>query len=341
MSPASRLTLARLPAAALGAQPADWWRRALGVVRFGDARPPCCPDAVPQMLVRTPPLDEGSARCDVWLAGADVCDGTHGRVRYRRDDGLLFGCIELDENEAATTTTVSALQTVTASAYREVFELLDDAGYSQLFRVWNYFPAINAVRDGSERYWQFNAGRQDTFAAAGRATAGKVPAACALGSAAGGLAVYFLALREAPRAIENPRQVHAYDYPSRYGPRSPTFARASLAGPVLFVSGTASIVGHRTVHHGDAVAQTLEALHNIEAVLAEAQRDSPRAPAALADLAFKVYVRDPADLAAVRTVLADRLGPGVPVQWLQADVCRADLLVEIEASGGHAVEEAA
>ena len=68
------------------------------------------------------------------------------------------------------------------------------------------------------------------FLSSGCGVRGDVPAACALGSPAGGaLIVYFLAARHAGTAIENPRQLPAYDYPAEYGAFSPTFSRAEMA----------------------------------------------------------------------------------------------------------------
>ncbi|MBS1218520.1 MAG: hypothetical protein H6R21_1653, partial [Proteobacteria bacterium] len=142
--------------------------------------------------------------------------------------------------------------------------------------------------------------------------------------------------------IENPRQLSAYHYPSQYGPRSPTFSRAGLVKlggrDMLFISGTASIVGHQTLHGGDVAAQTRECLHNIAAIVAEANRLAPDADFRLDQLAYKVYVRHPSDLAAVRDAMAQVIDAPVAAIFLQADVCRADLLVEIEASGGHAIQ---
>jgi len=138
-----------------------------------------------------------------------------------------------------------------------------------------------------------------------------------------------------PQGIENPRQTSAYQYPQQYGPRSPTFSRASLVrleqGEVLFVSGTASIVGHASLHPGDVVAQTRETMANIEAVLAEANRLARQTRFELADLYYKVYVRDPADLEQIRAELTRHVGDALRAVYLQADVCRQDLLLEIEA----------
>jgi chorismate lyase/3-hydroxybenzoate synthase len=156
--------------------------------------------------------------------------------------------------------------------------------------------------------------------------------------------VHFLAGREAPRAVENPRQVSAYRYPSQYGPRAPTFSRGALASvgggrEALFLSGTASIVGHQTLHAGDVARQTEETLANVAAVVDAANALSTIGPHAhrVDTLDCTVYVRHPQDLTTVREVLARRLGPDAPALrnaiYLRADVCRADLLVEIEAHG--------
>ena len=147
-----------------------------------------------------------------------------------------------------------------------------------LVRIWNFLPDINGTSHGSERYWQFNSARQDGFIACARAVTGAVPAACGVGSPRGApLMIYFLASATAPSVIENPRQVSAYHYPPAYSPRSPTFSRACVVdfpnGRMLFISGTASILGHATVHIGDAAAQTRETLRNIER---SSRRGKPR-----------------------------------------------------------------
>ena len=54
----------------------------------------------------------------------------------------------------------------------------------------------------------------------------------------------------------------------------------------------------------------------------------------LEDLAYKIYVRRPADLPLIRRELDAALGARARRVYLQADVCRSDLAVEIEAAGG-------
>lgn len=293
---------------------------------------------LPLLAVDMALLSGDAAICEVWHCPEPLQSGQHGAIRYRQSETLLFGCVSLNEVAGKTH---PPLQTTAEAAYQSIFQLLEARGFSAVLRFWNYFPAINQESHGIERYRQFNVGRQDAFLAHGHSVIGNVPAACALGSAGGGLHIAFMATRAAVIGIENPRQLSAYHYPSQYGPRSPTFSRAGLVRlggrDMLFISGTASIVGHQTLHDGDVAAQTRECLHNITAIVAEANRLAPEADFRLDQLAYKVYVRHPADLDAVRHAMAQFIAAEVPVIFLQADVCRADLLVEIEASGGHAI----
>ena len=225
---------------------------------------------------------------------------------------------------------------------REVGRRRPQTGCGHLLRIWNYLPRINADGGGLERYRQFNLGRQQAFVEAGQAAFEGAPAACALGIHRGALSIRFLAGRVAPLPVENPRQVSAYRYPPTYGPRSPTFSRAALAaiggGDIaLLISGTASILGHETVHLGDVRAQTRETVRNLAAVIAAAHEHTT-ARFDVAALDCVAYVRHVADAPVVRQVLEETLGKGAHTirhaVYLEADICRQDLLVEIEA---HAV----
>jgi enamine deaminase RidA (YjgF/YER057c/UK114 family) len=92
-------------------------------------------------------------------------------------------------------------------------------------------------------------------------------------------------------------------------------------------------VGHETIHHGDVGAQTRETLVNINALLDEANRVVGSAHYSLDELKFKVYVRRASDLGAIASALSATLHASASIVYLQADVCREDLLVEIEATG--------
>jgi chorismate lyase / 3-hydroxybenzoate synthase len=335
------LQLEYLSSAEVAAQSASWWQSVLGVVGF-EKPPSINRTRVPVTASMTPSLGADDI-CEVWrvagphlpLAGGGA---QQNRVHYRYCDDLLFGSLTVAEHTIDAGGEAEALVRATEIAYQEIFDVLAQTEHLHLIRIWNYLPGINAFADGDERYRHFNSARQTAFRKSGRATWGTVPAASALGSPAGSpLSIYFLATRRAPKMIENPRQTSAYYYPPKFGRHSPIFSRACLwgqsGGSRLFVSGTASIVGHETIHRGDVVAQTRETMVNISALLAEANRVVGSARYSLDRLTFKVYVRNPGDLAGVEATLSQMLRPGARILYLQADICREDLLVEIEAVG--------
>jgi chorismate lyase / 3-hydroxybenzoate synthase len=328
----------------------SWWQNVLGVVGFENL-PAIDGARVPVTASMTPSLGVNGNLCEVWrVEGAEVrmSNGAAqpSRVHYRFCQELLFGSITIEERAIEAQSSAGgdadgdsgALTRATELAYQEIFAVLQETGHRHLIRIWNYLPEINRDAGGDERYRLFNSARQLAFRNSGRAIVGTVPAACALGSPAGSpISIYFLAARQQPKMIENPRQTSAYHYPPKFGRHSPIFSRACVlhesAGTNLFVSGTASIVGHETIHQGDVGAQTRETMANIIALLDETNRVVGPARYSLDGLKFKVYVRRPSDLRAIEVALSGSLRPSTPIVYLQADVCREDLLVEIEATG--------
>jgi len=137
--------------------------------------------------------------------------------------------------------------------------------------------------------------------------------------------------------LENPRQTPAYDYSARHSPASPKFSRAlalSCGGyATIFISGTASLTSSETQHTGDAAAQTRETLDNIAALISEenlSRHGLPGLGTSLEGLGLvRVYVKRQEDYATVRAVCRKRLGE-LPAIYAIADVCRPELLVEIE-----------
>jgi len=321
------------------AEPAAGWEGVLGMATFnGTPSAGAGAAGIPVAQVRTPVLPGDTDLYEVWSTEGAAQSGEHGRVQFRRTPELLFGCVTVPERDFDPGRGASPLHLATARAYQDICTTLEAEGYPYLLRIWNYLPDINRDSGGIERYRQFNTARQHALHTCGRAISGSVPAASALGSPGSSpLVIYFLAGRVAPLFIENPRQVSAYDYPREYGTHSPVFSRAALlrqaGGLILFISGTASIVGHRSLHLGDTAAQTRETLTNIEALIGEANRVAGDAHFDLERLAYKVYVRRPADLPLIQGQLAAALGPRPQMIFLQADICRQDLLVEIEATG--------
>lgn len=300
--------------------------RVLGAVAFGAQRPcvsaPDCPYAWIDI-----PVVKGDAAFEVWTSAQTVVRDDTDEIVSARNEDILFGCVLVEPGDS--------LDVASRLVYCRIFDFIDARGYGHLLRVWHYFPQINAVADGVEQYVKFNVGRHGAFAAKGRVLGTDTPAACALGSRSGPLVVYFLAAKRAGRLVENPRQTNAYDYPAKYGPRSPVFSRAVLiqaAGkPLLFISGTASIVGHETLHVGNATEQARETVANILAVIEQARRAGIDPDVRKASMLLKIYVRHADYVPAIESELTRTFGDDASVLYLQADICRSDLLLEVEA----------
>jgi enamine deaminase RidA (YjgF/YER057c/UK114 family) len=223
-------------------------------------------------------------------------------------------------------------------------------GFDRVIRTWLYLGEITGSDGATQRYKELNRGRSDFFATCTLAPNRSLtadsqyayPASTGIGAVGHDLALGCLALvtdREDVQVIplENPRQVAAHDYGALYSPQSPKFSRAMAVeigtDALILISGTASITRSETQHLGDAVAQTEETLTNIEALISEAnlaRHGLPGFGCTLANLgSARVYIKRGVDYPAVREVCERRLGQ-VPVTYTLADVCRPQLLVEIE-----------
>jgi len=262
----------------------------------------------------------GEPLSELWYATGAVQHGTQGAIRYASDADHLFGVIELDERDQPD------IAAAAATAYAAIADFQRESPFPHLLRMWNYFDAINEGEGDGERYRQFCVGRALGLS---NALAAGFPAATAIGHqrATGRLQIFWLASRTAGRAVENPRQLSAYRYPRLHGPVSPSFARAmSSSDGALLISGTASIVGHSSLHDDDAIAQLEETLRNLVALRVLTH-------AAARHSLLKVYVRDPqqAELIAARlhSILPAEFA-GSDILYLAADICRSELLLEIE-----------
>ena len=235
--------------------------------------------------------------------------------------------VEVWRGEGARLVTAASNEACPECGARNAYEaLFRAAGDLHLIRIWNHIAGLNDGDGDAERYRRFCIGRHDAFAAAGWPKQ-RFPSASGVGMRGGALAVYALAADDAGVQVENPRQVSAYDYPREYGPRSPSFARATVAAGLLLSAGTSSVVGHQTVHADDVEAQLDETLVNLDAVARAAG-----APGLAMFDRLKVYLRRRSDYPAVAARLEREL-PRAQKLFLEADICRNDLLVEIEGVG--------
>ncbi len=289
----------------------------LGALGFGGAAIPLAA-AVPAAPVAMAVLGQAPA-IELWLADEPATYGAADGCRFAIAGDTIFAIVDPGLPECA------GMQAMAQDLYARLFALADRTGHPHVIRAFNYLSAITGEEAGTERYRRFNTGRHAAFLAAGRAVAA-APAACALGMRAGPPVVAFIAARRPGLPLENPRQVSAYHYPAQFGRHRPSFSRALRTADALHISGTASIVGHRSLHAGDVAAQAQEALRNVAALLSECGGLTLEGVAAR--LVLKAYVRHAADLPAVQAVLAQA---GLrPALILHAEICRPELLVEVE-----------
>jgi enamine deaminase RidA (YjgF/YER057c/UK114 family) len=225
------------------------------------------------------------------------------------------------------------------------------AGFDQVVRTWLYVNQITAGPEGRQRYQEVNRARTDFFRdrrlcgrnRAPAAPAVVYPASTAIGTDDLAITMSCMALDSARPDVfvlplENPQQTPAWQYDALHSPHSPKFSRAMAVAQghyvTTLVSGTASILNQQTCHRDDAARQTEQTIENIRRLIAPenfARHGLPGAGATLRDIArLRVSVKRPDDYPVCRNVV-ERLLPRVPVLYLAADMCRRDLLVEIEA----------
>jgi enamine deaminase RidA (YjgF/YER057c/UK114 family) len=283
--------------------------------------------------------------------------GEHGKVEIeRRGEQLVIarhnGIAWVHCAQTVPRTEAGGVYDGGLSAFEQMRSLFASVGvgFEQVIRTWLYLGGIVADEGPTQRYKELNRARTDFFRdlhfRVGRPPDGFhgsiYPGSTGIGTEGRGIMMSAIALateRDDILAVplENPRQVSAHEYPDHYSPKSPKFSRAMALScgtyATIFISGTASITASETRHIGDAALQTGETLDNIAALIGEenlARHGLPGLGTALDSLGLvRVYIKRQEDYAKVRAVCEKRLGE-MPTIYAMADVCRPELLVEIE-----------
>lgn len=294
--------------------------RVLAVLEFA-AADPTGPATDPRCVATGLPSLAGDGMREVWRSAHPVDAGRESAVQWASDGETLFVATTADASPCR------ELDAVAHGAWCQVLQFSRDAGFPHVVRAWNHVPRINVGEGDAERYRLFCAGRSLALADQGYDSR-HYSAASAVGNTGDALVIYMLASREPGRHVENPRQVSAYAYPRQYGPRPPSFARATAKrwrnARHLYVSGTASILGHRSTALGDLAGQLSVTLGNIDQLLAAAGLSGDVGPDVM-----RVYVRDPTNLQAIMAAVGE-YAPAASVAYLRADICRSELALEIE-----------
>jgi enamine deaminase RidA (YjgF/YER057c/UK114 family) len=284
------------------------------------------PWAVPPTYVEGAPIGhEGLAGIHVLAARAEssrvVQEGPSARFLGLSDVGRRAGGrLAAGPEEEAGATIDSAVA------------LLEREGYTfrDVARTWFY------LRDILDWYGPFNAVRNAAFrrlGLMGRNGDGAIPASTGIegrNARGGWCTLDLVAVRGQPGARFEMERLH-----SREQNEATDYGSAFARGMALtlgdcryfFVSGTASIDDQgATIHVGDFEAQAKHTLSAVSALLEGAGAALPDVRQATA------FLKNPLDLRSFER-LADRAGlSGVPMVTTVADVCRDDLLFEIDAT---------
>lgn len=264
-------------------------------------------------------------------------NGENGAVLFEQGKcRILIGNVQSNEN--------AGCRLNSEKAFGSLSGIFESAGFqiNSIVRQWNYIENILGFDGSKQRYQEFNNVRSgfygDSFKNNG------YPAATGIGMNRGGTIIEFIAIQSGQLAtfpIDNPEQVSAHSYSKEVlvGDEcvlktTPKFERArflELFGKkIIFISGTASIRGEKTVGEGDPALQTEVTIDNIKQLYS----GKVLSKISNGDLVPKygharVYIKDRKDFAAIKKTFRMHFG-NLPVVYIVADICRPELLVEIE-----------
>lgn len=225
--------------------------------------------------------------------------------------------------------------------------LAENLGTSDIVRQWNYIEQITRMDDTGQHYQLFNDARSAFYNACKWKNG--YPAATGIGTQTGGVTVVFDALRDSAhrsKAIDNPLQISAHAYSQQVlinnteaHKTTPKFERARFvqgATQGVYISGTAAIRGEDSCRQ-DAVGQTALTMENIDYLTSSENlvRHGVESPADMEYAIMRAYLKHKADMPKAREWINENY-PDVDMLFLWADICREELLIEIE---GMAIEK--
>jgi len=275
--------------------------------------------------------------------------------KYVDFDGLPIVILEQNSEKELWISGLSSLDKDMQTCANAVFERLSavlenfDFEYDNIIRQWNYIGEIlktetpNGLR--VQNYQVFNDTRDAYYRRNKKAS--DFPAATGIGMKTQGLIVDLFARKSCEETQNLPLRSAVQKDPFAYSEevlvgektekKPPLFERARLLHSKnqtqIFVSGTASIKGQETIAIGDVSAQTNNTILYIEELTSfeNIQQNYPNIQ--LKNRIYqrvRVYVKHRNDMEIVFKICAAHF-PKTVINVVEADVCRDNLLVEIEA----------
>ncbi len=292
------------------------------------------PDKVPSFsYISQPPLEDGLTM-EVHSYVPDDGD----KVHYRTYEGSHYVLLENKEGrflfsggwQSDLSKDISAQA---EEIFRNIKGMLDKESFpvDSIVRQWNYIERITAMAGDDQHYQMFNNARSEFYSSADWKNG--YPAATGIGTTAGGILIDLdaaVASADTCRiaAIDNMLQVAAHAYSDQVlleaGRRktTPKFERAKSidAGEsrMIYISGTAAIRGEESMRNVGVVEQLDITMENVAQLTGDAEL-----------CALRVYLKHPDDLAEAKLRMSSYCGCAA-VCYLVADVCRDELLIEVE-----------
>lgn len=221
----------------------------------------------------------------------------------------------------------------------------ENIGLQHIVRQWNYIGDITDFENGNQHYQLFNNARTEFYKNIHFENG--FPAATGISMSLKSIFVSVLAIVPTTdtsiAAIDNPLQIPAYNYPetvlvegkSNRQKTTPKFERGKFISNgksgIFFVSGTAAIRAEQSTNPNDADLQTQQTIENINFLISNEniKRYSSEKNVYLSLNSIRVYVKRSEDYAKIKAEV-DKAWPNVRAIYLLAEVCRTELLVEIE-----------
>ena len=263
-------------------------------------------------------------------------------VEYHRNYRLITanGCTELMTGGIVPRFDGGTTFEQSKDIFEGIAKMLGSNGFkpSDIYRQWNYIPGITVLNDGSQNYQEFNDARSIFYGCDNWGNG--YPAATGIGTSAGGVVVEICAIKgeKCPNLpIDNPLQIAAHNYSQQVldgkiiaqlnERTTPKFERARLLGDTVLISGTAAIKGECSNYSTDAVEQAAETMEIMDRLTSK-ENIPVENNGSRYDL-LRVYVKRENDIPAVCEYMQSHY-PAAMKHYLVADVCRPELLIEIE-----------
>jgi hypothetical protein len=272
----------------------------------------------------------------LWKASYFLQDN-NGAVLFENGDcKVLIGNVQSTNGDNCKVNSEKAFADLT-----EIFESVQ-IPVGTIVRQWNYLENILGYDGQEQRYQEFNNARTTFYGNAFEKNG--YPAATGIGMNQGGIIIEFVAVDSnscQSLPINNPSQIAAHTYSENVLAgegcvlkTTPKFERARFLDihdkKMIFISGTASIVGEKTVGIGNPEEQTEVTINNIKQLYSDEILSNLSAGKIEPTYGHaRVYIKNRKDFSVVKRTFKKHFGQ-LPVVYIVADICRDNLLVEIE-----------